>query len=39
VVLTGTPAGVGSARGEFLKPGDVVKIWIEKIGELTTKIA
>jgi 2-keto-4-pentenoate hydratase/2-oxohepta-3-ene-1,7-dioic acid hydratase in catechol pathway len=39
VILTGTPAGVGSARGEFLKPGDVVKIWIEKIGELTTKIA
>jgi 2-keto-4-pentenoate hydratase/2-oxohepta-3-ene-1,7-dioic acid hydratase in catechol pathway len=39
VILTGTPAGVGSARGEFLKPGDVVKIWIEKIGELITKIA
>jgi 2-keto-4-pentenoate hydratase/2-oxohepta-3-ene-1,7-dioic acid hydratase in catechol pathway len=39
VILTGTPAGVGSARGEFLKPGDVVKIWIEKIGELTTKLA
>jgi 2-keto-4-pentenoate hydratase/2-oxohepta-3-ene-1,7-dioic acid hydratase in catechol pathway len=38
IVLTGTPAGVGSARGEFLKPGDVVKIWIEKIGELTTKL-
>ena len=39
VVLTGTPAGVGSARGEFLKAGDVVKIWIEKIGTLTTKMA
>jgi 2-keto-4-pentenoate hydratase/2-oxohepta-3-ene-1,7-dioic acid hydratase in catechol pathway len=39
VILTGTPAGVGSARGEFLKPGDVVKIWIEKIGELIIKIA
>ncbi len=39
LVLTGTPAGVGSARGEFLKPGDVVKIWIEKIGTLTTKLA
>jgi 2-keto-4-pentenoate hydratase/2-oxohepta-3-ene-1,7-dioic acid hydratase in catechol pathway len=38
-VLTGTPAGVGSARGEFLKPGDVVKIWIEKIGTLTNKMA
>ena len=39
LILTGTPAGVGSARGEFLKPGDVVKIWVEKIGTLTTKIA
>ena len=38
LILTGTPAGVGSARGEFLKKGDVVKIWIEKIGELTTKL-
>jgi 2-keto-4-pentenoate hydratase/2-oxohepta-3-ene-1,7-dioic acid hydratase in catechol pathway len=39
VILTGTPAGVGSARGEFLKPGDTVKIWIEKIGTLTNKLA
>ena len=35
VVLTGTPAGVGAGRGEFLKPGDVVKLWIEKIGSMT----
>ena len=27
------------ARGEFLKAGDVVKIWIEKIGTLTNKMA
>jgi 2-keto-4-pentenoate hydratase/2-oxohepta-3-ene-1,7-dioic acid hydratase in catechol pathway len=39
LILTGTPAGVGAARGEFLKPGDVVKIWIEKIGTLTNKMA
>jgi 2-keto-4-pentenoate hydratase/2-oxohepta-3-ene-1,7-dioic acid hydratase in catechol pathway len=39
LILTGTPAGVGAARGEFLKKGDVVKLWIEKIGELTNKIA
>jgi 2-keto-4-pentenoate hydratase/2-oxohepta-3-ene-1,7-dioic acid hydratase in catechol pathway len=37
--LTGTPAGGGSARGEFLEAGDVVKIWIEKIGTLTNKMA
>jgi 2-keto-4-pentenoate hydratase/2-oxohepta-3-ene-1,7-dioic acid hydratase in catechol pathway len=39
LILTGTPAGVGAGRGEFLKAGDVVKIWIEKIGELSTKMA
>ncbi len=38
VVLTGTPSGVGAERGEFLKRGDEVKIAIEKIGDLETKI-
>ena len=39
VILTGTPAGVGSARGEFLKAGDTVKIWVEGVGTLTTSFA
>jgi 2-keto-4-pentenoate hydratase/2-oxohepta-3-ene-1,7-dioic acid hydratase in catechol pathway len=39
VILTGTPAGVGAGRGEFLKAGDVVKLWIEKIGTLTNTMA
>jgi 2-keto-4-pentenoate hydratase/2-oxohepta-3-ene-1,7-dioic acid hydratase in catechol pathway len=39
LILTGTPAGVGSARGEYLKAGDVVKMWIEDIGELTNRMA
>jgi len=39
VILTGTPAGVGAGRGEFLKPGDVVKVWIEKIGTLVNTMA
>jgi 2-keto-4-pentenoate hydratase/2-oxohepta-3-ene-1,7-dioic acid hydratase in catechol pathway len=39
IILTGTPAGVGAGRGEFLKAGDVVKVWIEKIGEINNKIA
>jgi 2-keto-4-pentenoate hydratase/2-oxohepta-3-ene-1,7-dioic acid hydratase in catechol pathway len=39
VILTGTPAGVGSARNEFLRPGDVVKIEIERIGMLTNTVA
>jgi 2-keto-4-pentenoate hydratase/2-oxohepta-3-ene-1,7-dioic acid hydratase in catechol pathway len=35
LILTGTPAGVGLARQEFLKRGDVVKVWVEGIGTLT----
>ena len=39
VILTGTPAGVGAARPEFLRAGDVVKLWIEDIGTLTNRMA
>jgi 2-keto-4-pentenoate hydratase/2-oxohepta-3-ene-1,7-dioic acid hydratase in catechol pathway len=39
VILTGTPSGVGAARQEFLKPGDVVRLWIEHIGTLTNWMA
>jgi 2-keto-4-pentenoate hydratase/2-oxohepta-3-ene-1,7-dioic acid hydratase in catechol pathway len=39
LILTGTPAGVGAGRGEFLKAGDVVKVWIEGIGEISNKMA
>ncbi len=39
LILTGTAAGVGLARKEFLKPGDVVKVWIENIGTLTNTCA
>jgi 2-keto-4-pentenoate hydratase/2-oxohepta-3-ene-1,7-dioic acid hydratase in catechol pathway len=35
VIATGTPAGVGMPRGEFLKVGDTVKIEIEGCGTLT----
>jgi len=38
LILTGTPAGVGMARHEFLKAGDEVKVWIERIGTLTFKM-
>lgn len=34
VIFTGTPAGVGMARGIFLKPGDVLTSTIEGIGTL-----
>jgi len=38
MIATGTPSGVGKARGEFLKPGDVVVCEIEKIGMLSNPV-
>ena len=38
LVLTGTPAGVGMARGMFLKSGDSLRLWIERIGELRHRV-
>jgi 2-keto-4-pentenoate hydratase/2-oxohepta-3-ene-1,7-dioic acid hydratase in catechol pathway len=38
IISTGTPAGVGSTTGQFLKPGDVMRGTIEKIGELVTRV-
>jgi 2-keto-4-pentenoate hydratase/2-oxohepta-3-ene-1,7-dioic acid hydratase in catechol pathway len=35
VILTGTPSGVGMESREFLKVGDVVKVWVEGVGTLT----
>ncbi|MGH3970305.1 MAG: fumarylacetoacetate hydrolase family protein [Mycobacterium sp.] len=39
LVLTGTPAGVGAPRGEFLGPGDIVVAQIDEIGELRNPVA
>jgi 2-keto-4-pentenoate hydratase/2-oxohepta-3-ene-1,7-dioic acid hydratase in catechol pathway len=41
IIATGTPSGVGFARKppEFLKPGDVVEVEIEKIGVLRNRVA
>ncbi len=39
VIMTGTPAGVGAGRGEFLKAGDVVKIEIAEIGSISNTMA
>ena len=38
VIATGTPAGVGMPRGEFLKKGDVVKIEIAGCGTLVNRM-
>jgi 2,4-didehydro-3-deoxy-L-rhamnonate hydrolase len=40
IIATGTPEGVGFARTppEFLADGDVLEVWIEKIGHLTNTV-
>jgi 2-keto-4-pentenoate hydratase/2-oxohepta-3-ene-1,7-dioic acid hydratase in catechol pathway len=38
VIATGTPAGVGMPRGDFLQDGDVVHVEIAGLGSLTTYI-
>jgi 2-keto-4-pentenoate hydratase/2-oxohepta-3-ene-1,7-dioic acid hydratase in catechol pathway len=38
VILTGTPAGVGAATGEYLAPGDVVRVEVEHVGELVNPV-
>lgn len=39
VITTGTPAGVGHPRGEYLHPGDVVTIEIEGLGRLSNPVS
>jgi 2-keto-4-pentenoate hydratase/2-oxohepta-3-ene-1,7-dioic acid hydratase in catechol pathway len=38
VIATGTPAGVGAGRDEYLHPGDVVEVSIEGIGNIRNPI-
>jgi 2-keto-4-pentenoate hydratase/2-oxohepta-3-ene-1,7-dioic acid hydratase in catechol pathway len=38
IILTGTPAGVGSGRNQFLAPGDRVSVEVEGLGELVNTI-
>ena len=39
IVMTGTPSGVGMGRNEFLAPGDVVRMRIADIGEMSFAVA
>lgn len=39
VIMTGTPAGVGYFRKEFLKDGDVVEVEVEGVGMVRNKIS
>jgi len=38
LILTGTPAGVGMPRKRFLRRGETVRLWIERIGEFSHEI-
>ena len=38
IISTGTPSGVGSATGTYLKPGDIVRATIDGIGTLENPI-
>ena len=38
VIATGTPTGVGMARGIFLKDGDTVEAVVEGVGALTNRV-
>ncbi|MGQ0569765.1 MAG: fumarylacetoacetate hydrolase family protein [Armatimonadota bacterium] len=38
IIATGTPQGVGSATGEFLKPGDVVECEVAGLGLLVNSV-
>lgn len=38
IIATGTPAGVGSTTGRFLKPGDIIEASIDGIGLLRNPV-
>lgn len=38
LLLTGTPAGVGAATGDYLQPGDVMVAEVERLGALRTPV-
>ena len=38
MIATGTPAGVGNARNEYLKAGDQVEVEIERLGVLRNPV-
>ncbi len=40
LIFTGTPPGVGFGMNppQYLKPGDVIEVWVENIGSLTNSV-
>jgi 2-keto-4-pentenoate hydratase/2-oxohepta-3-ene-1,7-dioic acid hydratase in catechol pathway len=38
LLATGTPAGVGIARGQFLKEGDLIRVEIDQLGAIENRV-
>jgi acylpyruvate hydrolase len=38
IIATGTPAGVGAAKGRFLRDGDVVEVEIDGLGAVVNRV-
>jgi len=38
VIATGTPSGVGAGRGRYLRHGDVVRVAVDGLGEITNRV-
>ncbi len=38
IIATGTPAGVGAAKGRFLRAGETVDVEIDRIGVLSNPV-
>jgi 2-keto-4-pentenoate hydratase/2-oxohepta-3-ene-1,7-dioic acid hydratase in catechol pathway len=38
VITTGTPSGVGAGRGRYLQHGDVVRVAVDGLGEITNRV-
>jgi len=39
MIMTGTPAGVGASRRQFLRSGDLVRMEISEIGSIRNEVA
>ena len=38
VISTGTVAGVGAVSGQYLRPGDQVRVEVSEIGQLDNRV-
>jgi 2-keto-4-pentenoate hydratase/2-oxohepta-3-ene-1,7-dioic acid hydratase in catechol pathway len=38
VISTGTPSGVGAGQGRYLRHGDVVRVAVDGLGEITNRV-